>query len=138
MGSLVTFSSESASRVRGAVGPSAGACDPHLSSRLLNRQIKCAMILLQQEITESVLNSLEKSMRSKTRGAWGPSFVAILVLCLCMEDVQIAADTFVVCDIIKMKEREGMSPYNRNHSHSICSALDEYPFRQCVKLFHDI
>lgn len=107
----------------------------YLSSRLLNRQIKYVMHKLHQEITLKVLEDLERSLRSRTKDSWGTSFCTILILCLCIEGLQTAADVMVVCNI---QEKGGEASYNRNQSFNACEELEEYPFRQCKKLFHDI
>ena len=135
MGSLVTFTSDSAEKVY-AKSPNYNVPpEPFLSSRLLNRQLKCVMHRLHIELTREVLEGLEKSLRSRTRDAWGPSFAAILVLSLCIEGLQTAADTFVVCDLIK----EGQaSKLQREMSAEACNEVEEYPFEKCVRLFHEI
>ncbi|RDW64864.1 hypothetical protein BP6252_10515 [Coleophoma cylindrospora] len=132
MSRLVTFSQDSAARLAEQLGDSR---IPYISSRLLNRQIKYAMHKLHRELTREVLKGLEKSMRAKSRDSWGPSFCTILVLSLCIEDLQTAADTFVVCDLVK----DGMQAnLNRGDSFTACSALEEYPYQRCTRLFHDI
>lgn len=90
---------------------------------------------LHREITIDVLESLERSLRARTKDSWGPSFCTILILCLCIEDLQIAADTMVVCDMLK---KGTDSTYTRDQSYRVCVALDEFPFAQCKRLFHDI
>ena len=138
MSRILTFTEESANKVYQNVQPFGGPQEPYLSSRLLSRQVKYAMHKLHREITTEVLEGLEKSMRTRTRDSWGPSFCAILVLCLCIEGLQTAADTFIVCDWEKC-EREGVeSQYSRTQSAEACQALDDYPFQQCTRLFHDI
>jgi hypothetical protein len=138
MSRILTFTKDSATSVYQNVQPCDGPLEPYLSSRLLGRQVKYAMHKLHREITMDVLEGLEKSMRSRTRDSWGPSFCAILMLCLCIDGLQIAADTFIVCDWEKC-QREGVeSQYIRNQSVEACQALDEYPFQQCARLFHDI
>jgi hypothetical protein len=135
MGSLVTFTSDSAVKVY-ANSPNYNVPpEPFLSSRLLNRQLKFVMHRLHIEFTREVLEGLEKSLRSRTRDAWGPSFAVILVLCLCIEGLQTAADTFVVCDLIK----EGQaSEVRREMSAEACREVEEYPFERCKRLFHEI
>lgn len=132
MSRLITFSEDSAARVAEKLG---GFPFPYLSSRLLNRQIKYAMHKLHHELTKEVLEGLEKSMRAKSKDSWGPSFCTILILCLCIEDLQIAADTFVVCDL----EKDGLlANLTRRDSFTACSVAEEYPYQRCTKLFHDI
>lgn len=107
-----------------------------LSSRLLNRQVKYVMHILQQEICKDVLEGLEKSFKSQAkRDSWGVSFCVLLVLCMCIEELQSAADTFVSCDMLKEGKN---SLYNRNQSAEACAALEEYPYQQCTRLFHDV
>lgn len=141
MANLVTFSEESARNVFEKVHllpPYAEPLGRFQSSRLLNRQIKCVMHKLTKDITEEVLDGLEKSMRSKSKSSWGESFCAILILSLCIDSLQTAADTFVVCDIEK-SEKEGIDrSYSRRQSFDACQALENYPFLQCKRLFHDI
>ena len=74
-------------------------------------------------------------MRSRTKDAWGPSFAALLVLCLCIEGLQTAADTFVVCDKIKEGDK---SEYRREQSQAACWDIEEYPYERCTRLFHEI
>ncbi|KAL3428254.1 fungal Zn binuclear cluster domain containing protein [Phlyctema vagabunda] len=135
---VVTFSKESASEVLETAGAYAycSPSEPYLSSRLLNRQVKYGMHKLHRELTREVLEGLEKSMRTKSRDSWGPSLCVLLVLALCIENTQIAADTFVVCDLDN--DDDAPSGYNRGHSFNACVALEEYPFQQCTRLFHDI
>jgi len=134
MGALVTFSERSTREIYNAVWPSF-IPQSYLSSRLLNRQIKYAMHKLQREITLNVLEDLERSLRTRTKDSWGPSFCAILILCLCIEGLQGAADLMVVCDI---RQNGNEASYTRDQSWAACQELDEHPFQQCNKLFHDI
>jgi hypothetical protein len=59
----------------------------------------------------------------------------MLILCLCIENLQTAVDILVVCS---MQEHGEEAAYTRDQSFAACQELDEYPFRQFVKLFHDI
>lgn len=49
--------------------------------------------------------------------------------------MQSAADIMVVTD---MMEKGHAASYTRDQSWVACQELDEYPFKQCKKLFHDI
>jgi hypothetical protein len=119
MGSLVTFTSDSATNAYERVPQYGIPPEPYLSSRLLNRQLKFVMHRLHRDITRELLEGLEKSMRSCTKNAWGPSFCAILVLCLCIEGLQTAADTFVICDKITEGDK---SDYRREQSQAACES----------------
>jgi hypothetical protein len=133
--SLPTLTEESANKIYPEMEMFGAPRERYLSSRLLNRQIKYAMHKLSRDITIEVLEGLERTMRSRTRDSWGTSFCAFLVLCLCMEGLQIASDIFVICDM----QKEGVhSTLTRGQSLSACRKIDENPFNQCKKLFHDI
>jgi hypothetical protein len=134
MSCLVTFTDKSACEIYAKLGGSAKP-QAYLSSRLLNRQIKYIMHKLHREITLDVLEGLERSLRSRTKDSWGHSFCTILILCLCIESLQIAADVMVLWD---MQEKGDKASNNRAQSLNACEELDEYPFGQCKKLFHDI
>jgi hypothetical protein len=138
MAQLLTFSDETAEMVHQIVHPYGAQRDQHLSSRLLSRQIKYAMHKLHRDILKDVLEGLEKSMRARTKDTWGASFCTILLLAVCIEGLQTAADTFVVCDIEKSSRAGISSQYSREKSFEACQNLDDYPFHQSTRLFHDI
>jgi hypothetical protein len=135
MGSLITFSPDCAANIYANCDNLDVPQEPYLSSRLLNRQLKYVMHRIHKDITREVLESLEKSMRSRTKDTWGPNFCSILVLCLCIEGLQTAADTFVVCDI---KKEGAASEFKREQSWQACEAVEDYPFQKCTSLFHEI
>jgi hypothetical protein len=139
MGSLMTFSDDSAAKLLENIerfeDPDAPMPTEFLSSRLLSRQVKYVMNKIHRDLTTRVLEGLERSMRSRTKDSWGTSFCTILILCLCMEGLQAAADTLVVCD---MQNKGFGSQYRRDQSYEACQHLEEYPFYQCKRLFHEI
>jgi hypothetical protein len=130
--SFPTLTEESVNKVYPDMEMFGAPRERYLSSRLLNRQIKYAMHKLSRDITIEVLEGLERTMRLRTKDSWGTSFCAFLVLCLCMEGLQIASDIFVVCD---MQKQGGLT---RGQSISACRKIDDNPFTQCKRLFHDI
>jgi hypothetical protein len=138
MGMLVTFTEASGDEVHQKLEWEGIPRAPHLSSRLLNRQIKYAMHKLQREITREVLDGLEKLMRSRTRDAWGPTFCTILLLCFCIEGIQTAAETFIVCDIEKSQIDFQTAKFNQEHCFTACKNLDTYPYQQTTTLFNEI
>lgn len=137
MSSIVSFSSGSALHIQQYMQPFEEA-EPFLSSRLLNRQLKYVMHKLHREITRDVLEGLEKLMRQRTKDSWGPSLCTILIISLCIEKLQTAADTFITCDIRKSASEGVRSEFVRNQSIAACEELDRLPFHQCMSLFHDI
>jgi hypothetical protein len=134
MGALLTFTGESAQEVR-QVCQTPQAPTMHFSSRLLNRQIKFAMHELHKKKTGEVLDGLERTIKSRSPDSWGTTFCAILVICLCIENLQIAADTLVNTDILKEGPR---SQFSRQQSAQACVSLEENPFSQFKRLFHDV
>jgi hypothetical protein len=130
----VTFSHKSASDIYEALRIEFPPL-PNTSSRLLNRQVKFIMHQLHRELTADVLKNLEKSVRSREKDSWAPSFCTILILCLCIEGLQIAADTMVVCFLLNPATN---TKYARDQSYEACLALDQNPFHQCMKVFHGI
>ena len=136
MSSMLTLTEESKSAVYEKVERFGAPPGEFLTSRLLSRQIKYVMHLLHREVYQIVLEALEKSLKSNTKkDSWGTSFCTLLLLCLCIEELQTAADTFVVSDIRK----DGISSaHTRSESSEACTALEEYPFQQCTRLFHDV
>ncbi|KAK0110729.1 hypothetical protein ONS96_002328 [Cadophora gregata f. sp. sojae] len=135
MSSLLTFTPSSVEAIYRRLGRQLNRSESFHSSRLLNRQVKQVMHKLHRETTATVLESLEKSLRGRTKDCWGPSFCTILVLCLCIENLETAADTLVVCDMQKTKGREG---FVRAQSLDACQLLEDLPFAQCNRLLHEI
>jgi hypothetical protein len=111
--------------------------EPYLSSRLLNRQIKYVIHEIQQDLTIELLDGLEKALQSRSKDSWALSFCTILVLSLCIEYIETAADIFVVCDIKKEANEGSQSEYRRDYSSEVCSKLDDYHFQQCTQLVHN-
>ena len=135
MGSIVTFTPDSAARVSDHSQHYIVLPEPFRSSRLLNRQLKFVMHRLHREVTREVLEEFEKYVRSRTKDTWGPLFATILVLCLCIEGLQTAADTFVICDQIKEGNKSG---FKREQSRTACEDVESFPFEKCTRLFHDV
>ncbi|KAH9207552.1 hypothetical protein DL95DRAFT_527831 [Leptodontidium sp. 2 PMI_412] len=134
MCSRITFTDKSACELYKRLAPGATP-QPYLLSRVLNRQIKCVMHKLQREITLEVLENLERSLHSKRKDYWGTLFCTILILCLCIENMQTVVDVFAVFGMAKMGDA---AFWNRNQSPNACEELDDYPFWQITNLFHDI
>jgi hypothetical protein len=141
MGVLVTFTKESAIQISETIevfGSKIPMSQPFLSSRILNRQIKIAMNMLKQDVTNSVLVELERTMKTRTRDNWGPSFCTILILSLCIENLQTAADTLVVTDIRKSLSDNLQPNFSRAQSSRACQNLERYPYQKFTELFHAI
>jgi hypothetical protein len=135
MSNLTTFSEESVGKIYSTLFSTSTLPTSYVSSRLLNKQIKFVMHILHHETTQLVLEDLERSLCSRTRSSWGPSFCAILIPCLCIEELQNSVDIMVVCE---MQEKGEKALYTRYQSYKACKELDDYPFQNFKKLFHEI
>lgn len=101
-----------------------------LTSTLLNLQIKQAMQCLLQETTSSVLEGLDQIMqRPRTEATWVDTFCIVLILCICMEAVQVASDSFAMAALRK-------DPTSKWDRIVIFQKLDNEAFRQLIYLFH--
>src|SRR5208282_4174347 len=65
------------------------------SSRVLGRQIKGAMKLLSEELTQDVLTGLDWELKQKNPQSWALCLCTRLILCICVEELQVAVDGFV-------------------------------------------
>jgi hypothetical protein len=70
---------------------------PILTSRLLNLQIKRAMYALMPSMMRDVLKGLEKLFAEyRSHSSWAESFCVVLILCTCIEEVQVSIDAFTI------------------------------------------
>jgi hypothetical protein len=103
---------------------------PTLTSTLLNLQIKQAMQALLKEMTRAVLDGLDHILLGpKTKVSWASTFCVILIICLCIEAVQVASDSFAMAALRK-------DPACRLSRIDICHQLDDKPFKALVDIFH--
>lgn len=103
-----------------------------LTSMLLSLQIKQEMYILIQKATVDLLEELRKTIcanESITKTAWGSSFCAISILCMCLEMVQSATDL----KLVHMMREEGHSRLSRADSEN---QSRELPILYCIEMFH--
>jgi hypothetical protein len=133
MARILTFTKDSASMVTRVSRNELGLDLPSevISSRLLNRQLKYAMHILHRRQTKTVLQEFERHLKKREQAGWPISFCVVLILCLCMEDIQIAANNFVFSDA---EISQGL----RSESYKACWQLEDKPYRQCTQIFHDM
>lgn len=133
MARILTFTKDSASMVKTVSRNDLGLELPSdvISSRLLNRQLKYAMHILHRRQTKTVLQEFERHLKIREQAGWPISFCVVLILCLCIEDIQIAANNFVFTDA---EISQGL----RSESYKACCQLEDKPYRQCTQLFHDM
>jgi hypothetical protein len=131
MSRIITFSKSSAEKAVGRLRkPQVLPFAQALTSTLLNLQIKQAMQLLHRETTRSVLAGLEKVISAPKKANWADTFCVVLVLCICLEAVQVASDCHAMAALRDKPDKCGLSRAQ------ICQDIDSEPFKQLVVLFH--
>ena len=138
MSRVINFTQDSAKKVVQSLhSPMQLPYKYNVSSKLLNLQIKRELNMLQHELTSEVLEKLQTELRRRSKASWAISFCVILVLCMCMEAVQLAIDGFIVQ---KMLEYDGTHslPASRADGFDIARRLDEHAFKDCMDIFHMI
>jgi hypothetical protein len=109
--------------------------DFEVTSKILSRQLKHAMHLLLQETTRDVLTSLERELRTRCRRSWAPCFCTILILCICVEELQIAVDGFAVYRATRKSET---NCFSRASAFEASRKLDNLLYDDCKMRFHTI
>lgn len=131
MSRVIIFTKDSAEKaVEGLRRPHKLNFAQTLTSTLLNLQIKQAMQGLLSTTSNAVLESLDCAMSGpKTKAAWADIFCAILILCMCIEAVQVASDSYAMAALRK-------DPKCGLCRMEICRRLDEEPFKHLTEIFH--
>ena len=130
MSRIVTFTKDSAEKAVGSLrSAQVFPVGQTLTSTLLNLQIKQAMKGLLFKTTKEVLNRLDGKISGRKRADWADSFCVILILCMCIEAVQVASDSHAMAALRK-DSKCGLSRVN------ICRLLDEGPFKHLTEIFH--
>lgn len=105
------------------------------SSWLMDIALNHAMRILALQTVKVLLSDLERAMRSRTRDRWAYCFAVILVLCSCVEEMQIWA-----LSLLNIEEKiNGLGDLSRRKwvLHA-CTSLEEQPVRIIVDIFHSI
>ncbi|KAK1999944.1 hypothetical protein LX36DRAFT_655000 [Colletotrichum falcatum] len=111
---------------------------PWVTPRVLNRQIKAVIDELLMKDMRQLFESFSKSLKPKSRQEWAPCVASFLVLCLFMEAVETAADTFVVA-LNEISLRNHTPPeYKRQDALNINCEVENMPFKQFAYQFHQI
>ena len=109
--------------------------DSNIASRLLNRQIKSGMHALRQQLMREVLKELEKELRAGSKAVWAPCFCVALILCMCVEEAQIAMDAFAMHTRVLGSEQDSPSSQATIES---CRKLDDLLYSHLIELFHGV
>ncbi|KAK9416210.1 hypothetical protein SUNI508_09790 [Seiridium unicorne] len=111
---------------------------PWLTPRVLNRQIKSMLDEQLLKEMQLLFDSFSRSLKPKSRKEWAPCLAAFLVLCLFMEAVETAADTFVISqNEINIRNRT-KPEYKREFALRICKEIENMPFKQFAYQFHQV
>lgn len=109
---------------------------PWLTPRVLNRQVKAMLDDLLLKEMQSLFESFSKFLKPKSRKEWAPCLAAFLVLCLFIEAVETAADTFVISQNEISIRNRSKPEYEREFALQICRELENMPFKQFAYQFH--
>ncbi|KAK1756132.1 hypothetical protein QBC47DRAFT_379193 [Echria macrotheca] len=111
---------------------------PFVTPRVLNRQIKAVIDdMLRAEISR-LFKSFGSTLKPKERKGWAPCLAAFLVLCLFMESVETAADTFVISEN-QIALQEGQTPrWRRQFALAKNAEIENMPFKQVAFQFHQL
>jgi len=107
--------------------------ETNVVSKLLNRQLKCAMNEVIQRYTGEVLRDLEKLLTTRSEKNWATCFCVISILCICMENVQNAIDGFVM--YLRTGGSDGAVPSSTDGI-TLCQILDDCAFAHLIIQFH--
>jgi hypothetical protein len=106
---------------------------PFITAALLNRQIKAVIYLILKEYIGDLFGRLEWGLRN-SRTSWAICFCANIILCMLVEQVQIAIDAIVACKISSGRDAAD----TRKGGIESCQALEELPMKYSWILFYSI
>jgi hypothetical protein len=111
---------------------------PWVTLRVLNRQIKSVIDEMLMREMQVLFENFSKSLKPKSRKEWAPCLAAFLVLCLFMESVEAAADTFVVSQNEIDLRNHNQPRWKRAFALDINRELENLPFKQFAYQFHQV
>ncbi|KAK4443955.1 hypothetical protein QBC34DRAFT_416161 [Podospora aff. communis PSN243] len=111
---------------------------PFVTPRVLNRQVKAVIDDLMRAEMTKLFKAFGSALKPKERRGWAPCLAAFLVLCLFMESVETAADTFVISEN-QIAVREGETPkWKRAFALGKNKEIENMPFKQVAFQFHQL
>jgi hypothetical protein len=120
---LLTFSEDSASEaLKNLQNPPAIPLPPNLSARMMNRQIKGGFHLVLEDLQPKVIDDFDWELRHKRKDTWALCLCTFLVLCLCVEEIQVAVDGFAQ---YKISNEGGNPTLIRQFATEICRRLEK-------------
>jgi hypothetical protein len=109
-----------------------------VTSRMLNRQVKMLLDEVAQKEVLQLFGSLGKALKEKSKREWAPCLASFLLLCLFMESVETAADSYVVAENEICIRRQAAPAYKRSAALDSNEELENLPFRQFAYQFHQV
>jgi len=129
----VRFTHASFATVKESVkNPPVQSITSRLISNLLNRQLKYAVNTIMKKETSYLLEDLQKELYRKSKSAWPTTFCVVLILCICIEEVQTAMEGLV----LHARENQGSVNPDGEEAILVCRRLDDLPFAHMCELFH--
>jgi len=111
---------------------------PFVTPRVLNRQVKAVMDdMMRQEMTR-LFKAFGSTLKPKERKGWAPCLAAFLVLCLFMESVETAADTFVISENKISVQEQSPPKWKRSFALGKNAEIENMPFKQVAFQFHQL
>lgn len=111
---------------------------PFLTPRVLNRQVKAVIDdMMRQEMTK-LFKAFGSALKPKERRGWAPCLAAFLVLCLFMESVETAADTFVISENKICVSEQKPPKWKRAFALGKNAEIENMPFKQVAFQFHQL
>ncbi|QGI93359.1 hypothetical protein CEK26_006428 [Fusarium fujikuroi] len=110
----------------------------YVTPRVLARQIKSIVDELMHREVQSLFELFNRSLKPKSRREWAPCTAAFLVLCLFMEAVETAADTFVLAQNEINMRNSARPEYERSLALNTCAEVENMPFKQFAYQFHQV
>jgi hypothetical protein len=133
MNTSVRFTHASLSTIKSNIrNPPVRNITTRVISRLLNRQLKYAVNDVMKRETRSLLEDLQKELHRKSKSSWATTFCVLLILCICIEEVQTAMEGLV----LHSRENAGTVNPDGEDAILVCRRLDDLPFAHMCELFH--
>lgn len=111
---------------------------PFVTSRVLNRQVKAVLDEMLCQEVQKLFENFGKSLKPKLRSEWAPCLASFLVLCLIMESIETAADTYVVSENEINLQRYYPPKWKRSFVLKVNGEIENMPFKQFAFQFHQI
>ncbi|KKA27230.1 hypothetical protein TD95_005151 [Thielaviopsis punctulata] len=109
-----------------------------VTSRVLNRQVKRIIDQQMRDELTRIFKLFEAALKRKSRDKWAPCLAAFLILCLFMEAVEVALETYVMAEQQIQKLKNATSSISRLQVYDANQEIENMPFRKFVYQFHHL